>query len=542
MADLRTYCIFEGGGAKGYAHAGVLKAVEEAQFPVVGYAGTSAGAIIATLAYVGWTSHELIDAQQETHLVGTLFGTSAKPFDLLGIGKDRIRRMGEGRLPWRVLSSKRNRFMQWIGNTFKPVDQVLSAASAFLLMQRTGLSDTRAARRAVEHAIAHKIGGDGRQTFRALKEQVEAHLDEAVGADFRDRHLKIIAANISRRSLMLFSAEETPNVAVADAVAASIAIPGIFEPVDIDVPALLGDDVERCTFVDGGLVSNLPAWVFDSERAIDREAITMLSEITDSAEDALFHRPLQLVVPLLRTAIFGASRLNVRNIGRTLLVQLKSERPLLDFEPKWADLARELRYAYRVARQTFEDDSEINFWLKSLQQYVETFLSSEQPRRVRVSLATSSKAEPNVPEYADDVVQLRFCQEYEDDPDYRQVLSYRRSLLGQVMEYDKIERNTQSTTQGVVSNAFFIPRTNQLRNGGTFNDPRDKKRVSQIPPDVQWWIIIPFRSLNRTFPYTDMALCIDGSHKSLSKVSREQLLQSVENYVRRSMPDVITGS
>ena len=58
----KGYCIFEGGGAKGVAHLGVLKAIEEVDdLQIHGYAGTSAGAIMAALAAAGYSSKELLE-------------------------------------------------------------------------------------------------------------------------------------------------------------------------------------------------------------------------------------------------------------------------------------------------------------------------------------------------------------------------------------------------------------------------------------------------------------------------------------------------
>ena len=43
------FAIFEGGGAKGLAHIGALKALEGRKVDLLGVAGTSAGAIVAAL-------------------------------------------------------------------------------------------------------------------------------------------------------------------------------------------------------------------------------------------------------------------------------------------------------------------------------------------------------------------------------------------------------------------------------------------------------------------------------------------------------------
>ena len=43
-------------------------------------------------------------------------------------------------------------------------------------------------------------------------------------------------------------------------------------------------------FLDGGLVSNLPAWPFDEERALDPDALTIAVEIIDTTSNARFLR------------------------------------------------------------------------------------------------------------------------------------------------------------------------------------------------------------------------------------------------------------
>lgn len=48
-----------GGGAKGVAHIGVLKVLEEAGIPIDYIAGTSMGAIVGGLYSVGYTAAEI---------------------------------------------------------------------------------------------------------------------------------------------------------------------------------------------------------------------------------------------------------------------------------------------------------------------------------------------------------------------------------------------------------------------------------------------------------------------------------------------------
>lgn len=48
-----------GGGAKGVAHVGALKVLEEAGVPIDMVVGTSMGAIVGGLYSIGYTSHQL---------------------------------------------------------------------------------------------------------------------------------------------------------------------------------------------------------------------------------------------------------------------------------------------------------------------------------------------------------------------------------------------------------------------------------------------------------------------------------------------------
>lgn len=51
--------VLSGGGAKGAAHIGVLKYIEEAGIPIDYVAGTSMGAIVGGLFSLGYTADEI---------------------------------------------------------------------------------------------------------------------------------------------------------------------------------------------------------------------------------------------------------------------------------------------------------------------------------------------------------------------------------------------------------------------------------------------------------------------------------------------------
>src|SRR5437660_5588012 len=56
---MKAYAILQGGGVKGAALAGCLKAAEELKIDFEGYGGTSAGSIIGLLGSVGYKGDEL---------------------------------------------------------------------------------------------------------------------------------------------------------------------------------------------------------------------------------------------------------------------------------------------------------------------------------------------------------------------------------------------------------------------------------------------------------------------------------------------------
>jgi hypothetical protein len=77
--------------------------------------------------------------------------------------------------------------------------------------------------------------------------------------------LKIVATDVTTRELCIFSQTTTPDLEVALAVAASVAIPVVFRPVELERNGRTGE------YVDGGLVSNLPVWIFANEKlAVER--------------------------------------------------------------------------------------------------------------------------------------------------------------------------------------------------------------------------------------------------------------------------------
>lgn len=197
--------VFEGGGVKGIGLAGAYRALSDAGYQAQCVAGTSAGAITASLVAAGYAGAELEDIvlnqmdftkfEDETFL--DRFGAAG------GIAQFFISRgMHSG-----------NYFLAWI-----------------------------------EEMLSKK----GVKRFGDLKAEDES--------DPRRRYrLQVIASDLSGRRMLTLPQDaeqlgrDPDQLEVAEAVRMSMSIPVFFEPVKID-----GHEI-----VDGGLLSNFPIWLFD---------------------------------------------------------------------------------------------------------------------------------------------------------------------------------------------------------------------------------------------------------------------------------------
>jgi NTE family protein len=224
---MRAYGIFDGGGVKGAALAGCLAAAQEQGITFVGYGGTSAGSMVALLAAVGYTGKELGQV-----LIDLDFRT------LLEANGSKLERVQATAV--KVAQGLR-------GGWWSRVRALLGAKSiAHALMPGLGLDEGKLLKQYLLARVKEKQP--------ALAEHADITFEhlERVGCP----PLKIVASDITRRKPAVFSREETEyGASVLDAVRASTSYPFAFRPVILN---------DRC-LVDGGLASNLPAFLFDPE-------------------------------------------------------------------------------------------------------------------------------------------------------------------------------------------------------------------------------------------------------------------------------------
>lgn len=380
----RAFCIFEGGGAKGLAHLGVLRSIRAAEhakkLTVLGYAGTSAGAIIAALAAAGYQPREIYDPSTgESPLLKRVAGIT-RPADVLGWGRYTARIM-RSRLASSVII-----FLVFVvvslgvsfplAKALSPIiegnfaslllvtfSNICATAIMFLIFRRyKGFSSLDTLEVSINAALCEALK-DSRVARSSSEPVTFGELYDCCGAP-----LKIVAANISNSEQRVFSALTTPDVSVAKAVAASASIPVLFRPIRIRDHK---DSEQENEYCDGGLVSNLPAWTFGEEAIYGPRTITITSELSDPISEKF-----GFLAGLLRTAVFGAHGLNTRGLKNHAKITSDAPVDVLDFEMGRATASYLFTSGRRAAFRYYRVDAEA----QSIVQACQELLVSELER------------------------------------------------------------------------------------------------------------------------------------------------------------------
>jgi NTE family protein len=198
-ASAGVVVVLAGGGAKGFAHLAVLRRLEKDQVPIARIVGTSMGAVIGGLYASGMSTQDI------EQVIGNL--------DPAKVALDQIDRL---ELPTRTRAYQ----LQY------PINL------EFGIQPDGGLSFARGA-------------SDG-QRFMALLQQLLSHVPAQVDFNQLKIPFRAVATRYRDGEMQVFD-----KGSLNTAIRASMAAPGVFAPVDID-----GE-----TYVDGGLVANLPVEV-----------------------------------------------------------------------------------------------------------------------------------------------------------------------------------------------------------------------------------------------------------------------------------------
>jgi NTE family protein len=218
--------VFEGGGVKGIAFVGALEAARERGIERwVNVAGTSAGAIIASLLAVGYEPRQLREILEKTEYA--MFADYGWGGKYLGGARNMLR--GRGLCPGKL-------FTDWLADRFK------------------------------ESPV-----GKADPTFSDVERRLPPELDDDEREKARWR-LRVIASDITEGRMLVLPDDITDytdkdgrpyakeDLPLARAVRMSMSFPYFFEPVEL----YRNGRVHH--IVDGGLLSNFPVFLFDGDK------------------------------------------------------------------------------------------------------------------------------------------------------------------------------------------------------------------------------------------------------------------------------------
>ncbi|MCF6094172.1 patatin-like phospholipase family protein [Microaerobacter geothermalis] len=232
--------VFEGGGVKVLGFLGAISILEREGYQWNRLAGTSAGAIIASLIAAGYTAREI-----------------KVEMDHLDFKKFRDRSV------WFLFP-------------------VIGPGIRFAI--RKGFHSGNYLKQWLEVRLRKK----GIVTFYHLKED----------------KLKIIASDITRGKMLVMPDDikdygiDPHNLKVADAVRMSCSIPFYFDPVQI-----MSQNNEKCFIVDGGVLSNFPVWIFDTDNIPKWPTIGFKLVSPNEGKPAKIRGPLSLSHAIINTML-----------------------------------------------------------------------------------------------------------------------------------------------------------------------------------------------------------------------------------------------
>ncbi len=244
--------VFQGGGCRAAAFAGAYEAATSRGVHFAAVAGTSAGSITAAL-----------------------IGAGASPKTLDGMLHELD-------------------FQRFVAS---PAERTVGGGLPLALRLLLGSIPTRRFR--------HLLLRQGMYSSRSIEDWLDVKLRELLGIRnrrvvFSDLVLPtwVVATDIVTRKVKVWSQEETPNDEVARAVRASCSIPFFFQPV--------GN-----RYVDGGALSNLPAFVFPPYRRPLARRVLAFSLVSDD-EGSETENTFNLIGAIMSTVVDGAEDLQLK--------------------------------------------------------------------------------------------------------------------------------------------------------------------------------------------------------------------------------------
>lgn len=204
--------VFCGGGSKIYGHVGAIKAFEELGIKPTRFAGSSAGAIMALLQYLGLDSNGILD-----------YFVHFKEENLIFY-----------QVQWSGISSSQ---------ALKSGLDCVMMKRLHSIIQQYSIDKTQEGRLFLERVVFK----NNKVSFAGLKALKARYPDCGIGDD-----LIVTATNMQDQETTYFSYSHTPDMDIVEAAVTSASFPIMFKPNELD----------GARHNDGGVLSNFPAEVF----------------------------------------------------------------------------------------------------------------------------------------------------------------------------------------------------------------------------------------------------------------------------------------
>jgi NTE family protein len=290
--------VFEGGGVRGIGLVGALVVAEEKGYQWENMAGTSAGAVVASLLAAGYTATEL------KAILGELDYTRFEDKSFI----DKIPLIGKLiSLIFEKGIYEGDYLMNWIRS----------------LLKEKGVCTFR-------DLLLPEYGDDNNYKFK----------------------LRVIASDLSSRTMLVLPQDieqygvNPKDLDVALAVRMSMSIPFFYEPVRLKDKTTNQD----CYIVDGGLLSNFPVWLFDTP-GVTNSWPTFGFKLFDPGTERKIGGPVSLLKELYSTMIEARDARHIKNVNfaRTIAI------PVLGIGATEFGLSKEKSEAlYQSGRQAAE--------------------------------------------------------------------------------------------------------------------------------------------------------------------------------------------
>jgi NTE family protein len=245
--------VFEGGGAKGGAFAGALRALERRGHKARRLIGSSAGSIVATLIAAGYSANECLGALQEKLPDGR--SVFASFMDTPRIDEDD--QLSDGMRSWLITELDNPA----IPNSIEPIvdrmmekmlDKDLFRHVLSLLLWGGWYSG-----KAFRSWLRERLDQGG----RGLADSTLLEFYQKTGSDF-----SAVAADVTGREMLVLNYRTAPNCPTVWAVRMSMGAPFAWPEVvwHSEWGTYRGRDLTDHRVVDGGLLSNFPIRLFVS--------------------------------------------------------------------------------------------------------------------------------------------------------------------------------------------------------------------------------------------------------------------------------------